>query len=162
MDHLTEAEVKLHRKLKECHICYKKYTRKDPKARDHCHYTRKYRGPAHKLCNLMYKIPPYIPVVFHNLSGYNTHLFIKELGKKSENIEVIAKNKEDYISFSTKVVVDKYIDFEGNERDKSLEIRFIDSFKFMVSSLDSLVKNLVKSDHEFFRLDDSGPRARVS
>ena len=134
MDPLTKDEIKLHRKSKECHICYKAYTHKDSKVRDHCHYTGKYRGPAHKLCNLMYKIPPYIPVVFHNLSGYNAHPFRKELGKKSENVEVIAKNKEDYISFSTKVVVDKYIDFEGNERDKSVEIRFTDSFKFMASS----------------------------
>ena len=147
--------MKLHRKLKECHICYKAYTCKDPKVRDHCHYTGKYRGPVHELCNLMYKIPPHIPVVFHNLSGYDTHLFIKELQKKSENIEVIAKNKEDYISFSTKVVVNKYLDFEGNKRGKGIEIRFIDSFKFMTSSLDSLVKNLVKSNHEFFGLDDS-------
>ena len=54
----------------------------------------------HKLWNLMYKVPPYIPVVFHNLSRYGAHLFIGELGKKSESIEVIAKNKEDYISFS--------------------------------------------------------------
>ena len=152
MDPSTKAEVKLHRRMKECHIYYKKCTRKDPKVRDHCHYTEKYRGPMHKTCNLMYKIPPYIPVVFRNLSSYDAHLFIKELGKKSESIKVIAKNKEDNISFSTKVVVNKFIDAEGNERHKSVEIRSIDSLKFMASSLDSLVKNLVKSSHKFFRL----------
>ena len=56
---------------------------------------------------------------------------------------VIAKNMEDYISFSIKVEVDKYVDKEGNQRTKEMELRFIDSIKFMSSSLDSLVNNLV-------------------
>ena len=55
---------------------------------------------------------------------------------------VIAKNTEDYISFSTKVEVDKYVDKEGNERTKEMKLRFINSIKFMSSSLDSLVNNL--------------------
>ena len=55
---------------------------------------------------------------------------------------VIAKNKEDYMSFSTKVKVDKYTDRNGMEKSKEIELRFIDSFKFMSSSLDSLVNNL--------------------
>ena len=58
---------------------------------------------------------------------------------------VIAKNKEDYISFSIKVEVDKYIDKNGIEKSKEIELRFIDSFKFMSSSLDSLVNNLARS-----------------
>ena len=57
---------------------------------------------------------------------------------------VIAKNKEDYISFSIKVPVDSYIDKNGEEKDKLIELRFIDSFKFMSSSLDSLAKNLAR------------------
>ena len=55
-------------------------------------------------------------------------------------MEVIAKNKEDYISFSVDVAVDKYVDKEGNEKEKLIELRFIDSFKFMSSCLDSLTK----------------------
>ena len=90
----------------------------------------------------MYMIPSYIPVVFHNLSGYDAHLFIKELGKNSRDMEVIAKNKEDYISFLVEVAVDEYVDKEGNEKQKLIELRFIDSFKFMASSLDSLTRNL--------------------
>ena len=58
-------------------------------------------------------------------------------------MEVIAKNKEDYISFSIKVSVDKYIDKIGEEKDKLIELRFTDSFKFMSFSLDSLTENLV-------------------
>ena len=56
-------------------------------------------------------------------------------------MEVMAKNKEDYISFSIKVPVDSYMDKNGEEKDKLIELRFIDSFKFMSSSLDSLTKN---------------------
>ena len=60
-------------------------------------------------------------------------------------MEVIAKNKEDYISFSIKVPVDnKYLDGKGQEKEKLIELRFIDSFKFMSSSLDSLTRNLVR------------------
>ena len=68
----------------QCHICMKPFD--DPennrKVRDHCHYTGLYRGAAHNNCNLNYKIPNHIPIVFHNLSGYDAHLFIRELGKK--------------------------------------------------------------------------------
>ena len=60
-------------------------------------------------------------------------------------MEAIAKNKEDYISFSIKVPVEKYIDKNGEEKDKLIEVRFIDTFKFMASSLDSLTKNLVNT-----------------
>ena len=154
MDPLTNGQWKRYKKTRECHICYKPFNFKDPKVRDHCHYTGKYRGPAHMLCNLRYKIPSYIPVVFHNLSSYDTHLSIKELGKESKDIEVIAKNKEDYITFSVKVTVDKYQDKEGNERDRFIELRFINSFKFMVSSLDSLMNNLVKGGRKLTGFED--------
>ena len=145
MDPLTKKQLKKYNKASRCHICVKQFgdSKKGPKVRDHCHYTGCYRGPAHRNCNLMYRIPSYIPVVFHNLSGYDAHLFIKELGKNSRDMEVIAKNKEDYISFSVEVTVDKYLDKEGNEKEKLIELRFIDSFKFMASSLDSLTRNLV-------------------
>ena len=84
--------------------------------------------------------------MFHNLSGYDAHPFIKELGKHSKDIGVIAKNKEDYITSSVNVAVDKYVDKEGNEKDKLIKLRFINSFKFMASSLDSLMNNLVRYD----------------
>ena len=79
-DPLTRKQWKKYKKANKCHICYKPFALRDPKVRDHCHYTGLYRGPAHSLCNLRYKIPSYIPVVFHNLSGYDAHLFIRELG----------------------------------------------------------------------------------
>ena len=67
---------------------------------------------------------------------------------------VIAKNKEDYISFSISVEVYKYIDKNGEERSKEMELRFIGSFKFMSSSLDSLVNNLSRGNNKFFEFED--------
>ena len=154
IDPLTVEKWREYRDADNCHICYKPFSDKDPKARDHCHYTGKYRGPAHRSCNLRYKIPPYIPVVFHNLSGYDAFLFIRELGKKSKDIGVIAKNKEDYITFSIDVVIDKYVNKDGNEKDKMIKLRFINSFKFMVSSLDSLTNNLVKGGRKLMGFED--------
>lgn len=70
----TEGEVDLISQEQERAQC---------KARDHCHYTSLFQGAAHSNCNLKYRIPNHILIVFRNLSGYDAHLFIKELGKKS-------------------------------------------------------------------------------
>ena len=104
-------------------------------------------------CNLQYKIPTYIPIMFHNLSGYDAHLFIKELANYGSRMGVIAKNREDYISL-IKVEVDKYINNKGIEKSKEIELKFIDSFKFMSNSLDSLVNNLARGNNEFFGFED--------
>ena len=76
MDPLTPKQWKKYNKASRCHICFKQFgdSKKGPKVHDHCHYTGCYRGPAHRNCNLMYRIPSYIPVVFHNLLGYDAHL----------------------------------------------------------------------------------------
>ena len=150
---------------KFCEICnsqrmphfFKKFSSKDRKVRDHCHYTGKYRGAAHSNCNLRYRIRDYIPVIFHNLAGYDARLFIKELAKHMSKIGVIAKNTENYISFSVKVEVGKFIDKAGNEKSKEIELRFIDSFKFMSSSLDSLVNNLAK---DFWGFEKRSPKQK--
>ena len=154
MDPLNKKQWKKYKRSTKCHICYKPFTQTNLKVRDHCHYTGLYRGPAHLLCNWRYKIPSYIPVVFHNLSGYDAHLFIRELGAHTSEMGVIAKNKEDYISFSIKVPVDSNIDKNGEEKDKLIEFRFIDSFKFMSSGLDSLTKNLVSRGKKLFDFED--------
>ena len=154
MDPLTKERWTRYKRASKCHICYKPFNFKGPKVRDHCHYTGRYRGPAHSLCNLRYRIPSYIPVVFHNLSGYDAHLFIKELGAKSKDTGVIAKNKEDYITFSVNFVVDRYTDKNGDMRDKFIELRFIDSFKFMASSLDLLTNNLVQGGRKLIGFEE--------
>ena len=142
---LTKSQIKEY-KLAKCHICFKPFSEKKRKVRDYCHYSGLYRGAAHSSCNLQYKIPSYIPVVFHNLAGYDAHLFIRELAKYTTGMGVIAKNTEDYISFSIKVEVDKYVDKEGNERMKKMELRFIDSIKGPVK----LIK-WVKIAHSFLQ-----------
>ena len=154
MDPLTNRQWKSYKRASKYHICFKPFNFKDPKVRDHCHYTGHYRGPAHSLCNLRYRIPSYIPVIFHNLSGYDAHLFIKEFGKHSNDIGVIVKSKEDYITFSDKIAVDRYTDKNGDERDKFTKLRFIDSFKFMTSSLDSLTSNLVRRGRKLLGFED--------
>ena len=62
----------------KCWICNKKFVRGDVKVKDHCHFTGRYRGAAHNSCNLNYRKPNFTPVVFHNLNGYDSHLFIKK------------------------------------------------------------------------------------
>ena len=147
MNSLTHEEWREFNKATKCHICFKEFQEFNPKVRDHCHYTGQYRGPAHRNCNLRYKIPSYIPIVFHNLSGYDAHLFIRELGKKFNKgkIGVIAENMQQYISFNVVVVVNKYEEL-GKVKEKKIQLKFIDSMRFMVSSLDSLTNNSVKTN----------------
>ena len=137
----TEEDRKRFNKESECWIC------KEPlnidKVRDHCHYTGRYRGAAHNRCNLKYRKPKFIPVVFHNLSGYDSHLFIKNLGFTSGNIDCIPNNEERYISFTKNIKVGEYMDKKtGEVKNINFKIRFIDSFKFMSTSLEALVNNL--------------------
>ena len=121
-----KAQWKDYNHVSSCHICFKPFREGNRKVRDHCHYSGIYRGGAHSLCNLQYKIPSYIPVVFHNLSGYDTHMFIKELANCGSSMGVITRNKEDYITFLISIEVDQYVDKNGEERSKEIELRFID------------------------------------
>ena len=84
MDKLTKEQTVEFVTAKECHICLKKFSPKDKKVRDHCHYTGKYRGAAHSSCNLRYRIPDYIPVVFHNLAAVRRAFVHKRVGKTYE------------------------------------------------------------------------------
>ena len=79
---LTRDEWEFHNKQKVCYMCKKRFTTYDSnkeyyKVKDHCHYTGKYRGAAHNICNLRYKTPKEIPVVFDNVSIYDYHFVIK-------------------------------------------------------------------------------------
>ena len=154
MEPLRKAQWKDYKCASSCHICFKPFREGNRKVRDHCHYSGIYRGVAHSLCNLQYKIPSYSPVIFHNLSGYDAHMFIKKLANCGSCMGVIAKNKEDYITFSISVEVNKYVDKNRAERSKEIELRFIGSFKFMSSSLDSLVNNLAHGNNNFFGFED--------
>ena len=123
-----------------CHICSEELD--NDKVCDHCHLSGRFRGAAPEICNLKYKVPKFFPVVFHNLSGYNSHLFIKALGNSEGDISCIPNNEENYISFTKQVIVDKFVNKEGKEVNVKGELRFIDNLRFMASSLDKLSSNL--------------------
>ena len=92
---------------KVCYICKKEFDNNDndKKVRDHCHYTGKYRGVAHNICNLRYKIPKEIPVVFHNGSTCDYLFIIKEPVKEFKgNFECLEENTEKYITFSVPII----------------------------------------------------------
>ena len=127
---LTKEEEDNYNKENTCYICKKDFNN-DTKVRDHCHFTGKYRGAAHNTCNLRYKIPKNVPVVFHNGSTYDYHFIIKELACEFEgNFDFLGENTEKYITFSVRI-----------------KIKFIDSFRFMATSLSKLVENLTDNIH---------------
>ena len=121
------------------------------KVKDHCRYTGKYRSAAHDICNLGYKIPKEIPVVFHNGSTYDYHFIIEELAEEFEGgFESLGENIEKYITYSVsmkKEITKK----DKNDNDKSTKIsykiKFIDSYRFMSASLLNLVDNLSEGLH---------------
>ncbi|KYM93403.1 hypothetical protein ALC62_15993 [Cyphomyrmex costatus] len=113
-----------------CHICERPFAPGDERARDHCYVTRRYRGPAHKGCNVNYKDSPYVPVVFHNLSGNDAHFVVQEIATQFQGqVDLLPLTKEKYISF-TKHVKDTN-DTSDKDSRKCVKLRFIDSYKFL-------------------------------
>ena len=96
-----------------CHICNEELGK--DRLRDHCHLSGKFRGAAHEVYNLKYKVPTCFPVVFHNLSGYDSHLFIKTLGNSEGDISCIPNNEENYISFTKQVIADTFFNKDGKK-----------------------------------------------
>ena len=136
---MTKDDEEKFQKANKCHICEKEYNKTNVRVRDHCHITGQYRGSAHQDCNLNFRITDKIPVIFHNLRGYDSHFIMQEIGeivkehthtnKKGEkcqmNINAIPNNMEKYMAFML-----------GNH------LTFIDSFRFMSSSLEKLVSKI--------------------
>ena len=144
---LTKKEEENYNNQKICYICKKEFDKSDKKhhkVRDHCHYTGKYREAAHNICNLRYKIPKEIPTVFHNGSTFDYHFIIKELVKEFDgNLEYLEENTEKYITFL--VPIKKKT--ENKDIEITYKIKFIDSFRFMATSLSKLVDNLTEDIH---------------
>ena len=140
---LTKKEEKMHHKQKVCYIYkkgfsinedYKKYF----KVKDHCHYAGKYIGATHNICNLRYKISKEIPVVLHDGSTYDYHFIIKELAEKVEGeFECLGGTTEKYITFSVPIKIQL-----DNGKKITYKLKFIDSFKFISTSLSGLANNL--------------------
>ena len=142
---MTQMERDQFAKEVNCHICMGEL--KTDKVRDHCHFTSNYRGAAHNICNLRCKKPLILPVIFHNLQGYDGHIFIKQLSRLQGKLTCIPSTEEKYISFSKHVKVGEYYSNKfGKMLPINFEIRFIDSFKFLQRSLGNLVSNLKKED----------------
>ena len=141
---LTAKKEKKHNKQKICYICKKEFDTSDKKyhkVRDHCHYTGNYRGAAHNICNLRYKTPKEIPVVFHNGSTYDYHFIIMDLVKECDgNFECLGENTEKYIMFL--VPIKKEINNKNKTFEITYKIKFIDSYRFISTSLSKLVDNL--------------------
>ncbi|XP_053209837.1 uncharacterized protein LOC128393666 [Panonychus citri] len=124
---LTSEERIIYELADICHVCLQPLFQ--DKVLDHCHLTGKLRGAAHNLCNLKLRLPNRIPVIFHNLKGYDAHLIMKGIkSNQVKKISVIPQNSEKYIAF----FMDDFI--------------FLDSLAFLLSSLDTLANNLPDED----------------
>jgi hypothetical protein len=142
---MTQEDKASFAEAADCHVCGGPLN--GDRVRDHCHITGKYRGAAHNACNLKLRIYAHktkVPVVFHNLRGYDGHLLMQAIGKadtkrpawkkdktgkwvqteKTDAINCIPNNMEKYMTFGVG------------------QLQFIDSLQFMNSRLDKLVANL--------------------
>ena len=143
MDLLTDQEKESYANAKTCFICEKPFgnDKNAIKVRDHCHYTGKYRGAAHNACNLQYKVPKSIPVVFHNGSNYDFHIIIKQLAHDFKGpFSCLGENTEKYITFSISI----FKKTDANEKPIAYQIKFIGSYRHMSQSLSNLVDNLAE------------------
>jgi hypothetical protein len=138
---MSEADKERHAKSDNCYACGSRFgtirtnkctgeEEEVTKCRDHCHITGKYRGAACDKCNLRMRVPMFVPILFHNLEGYDSHLFVKSLGLTEGDISCIPRTDERYISFSKKVVMETITNDDGKEKEICLELRFLDSIKF--------------------------------
>ena len=149
---LTNEENEYYEMEKVCCICKKFFdTDKNDentfklyhKVRDHCHYTGKFRGTAHSICNSRYKTPKNIRVVFHNDSTYDYHFIFNQLAKEFDGqLECLVENTEKYITFS--VPISTKVD---NGKTVTYKLKLIDSFRFMLSKLLDLIDNLSEKIH---------------
>ncbi|KAL4112345.1 hypothetical protein QTP88_016154 [Uroleucon formosanum] len=134
----TDEDRQSHVSCNLCNLCKTNFTYDNHKVADHCHISGKYRQALCNVCNLKLQTPKFVPIFFHNLSNYDAHLIVTELGHDTQAINVIPNSEEKYISFS------KYI-------TNTFSMRFIDTFRFMASSLSSLTENLITPEHDNFR-----------
>ena len=130
---MREDDEEDFRNINICRFCEKKV--ECEKVRDHCHLTGIYRGAAHSVCNINVTQDQsnFIPFIFHNFSNYDCHMFFKNIvDKKNHKVkfDIIPKTNEEHISVTYGC------------------IRFIDSYRFLLSGLDSLVKTIVDNTNE--------------
>ena len=96
---MSKEEEHLFQQSNSCWICKKLTDNDEEKVRDHCHVTGKFRGAAHWNCNINFQLTKKVPVIFHNLRGYDSHLIFNELDKFDVKIKVIPNGLEKYMAF---------------------------------------------------------------
>ena len=150
---LSEQDLIKYNNSTKCIICEKdlngakyktksKVVIKNYKVKHHNHFTGEFIGAAHTICNLACSNPTFIPVIFHNLSRYDSHFIMQEINSLDDGeITLIPKTEEEYIAFSKTY---KFLD------DNKVEMRFMDSYRFLPESLDTLATNLLDSGKEKF------------
>ncbi|KAF0683340.1 DNA pol B 2 domain-containing protein, partial [Aphis craccivora] len=135
---MTEEEQIAHVSKSTCNLCACNFSIKNQKVADHCHLSGKFRQTLCNTCNLKLQKPNFVPCFLHNLSNYDAHFIVTELGNDTKSISVIPNSEEKYISFSKHVT-------------NNFSIRFIDSCRFMASKLSTLAENLLTPGFEKFR-----------
>lgn len=116
-----------------CNICGQRFLPNQIRVRDHNHWgDGSIRGLAHQACNLNYRATYFIPIIIHNFQNYDSHLILKNLPQKyARYVEIIPNNMEKFSMFTLN------------------EMKFLDSYLFLDASLDNLIQNLIKSNHDF-------------
>ena len=100
---MTNEDEEIYNNSHICWICKEELN--TYKVKDHCHVTGKFRGAAHNKCNINLRLPKKLPIIFHNLRGYDRHIIFKELNHFNEDIAVIPKGIDKYMS----IIVNRYI-----------------------------------------------------
>ncbi|KAL4141441.1 hypothetical protein QTP88_004079 [Uroleucon formosanum] len=130
---MSEEQQWIHNAKTECDFCKTPFGGKMLKVADHNHLTGHFRYTLCNICNLKLRTVDFVPCFMHNLSAYDAHFIVTELGYDTNKISLIPNTEENYVSFSKRV-------------NNDFTIRFLDSCRFMASS-----ELLVTSDLETFR-----------
>ena len=124
---MTYEDEEIYKNSNICWICTQELN--TDKVRDHCHVAGKFRDASHSKCNINLRLPKKLPIIFHNLQGYDGHIIFKEVNNFDVDIDVIPKSIDEHMS----VIVNSHI-------------TFIDSLQFHNGSLDTLASNLNNED----------------
>ena len=155
---MTENDELRFQQMDECHICGDRYTDKDVRVRDHWHITGKCRGSAHQKCNLKLRIKPEgikVPVIFHNLRGYDSHFIMQQIGEIAKK-HAYTNKKGEKQDFDINAIPNNMEIYKAFMLGKHL--KFINSLKFMSKSLDKLVSNLPIEDLKYTSEEFTGDK----
>jgi hypothetical protein len=130
---ITPEQLEQHKAIDDCWICKIQFNHRNFKVKHHNHFTGIYNSSVCSDCNIQIKDSIKIPVFFHNLN-YDKDIIFKSLYnyENIDEIDILPDNEESYKCFTIG------------------KTHFLDSFKFMSSSLDNLIKNIPSDNKHFF------------